>query len=140
MCDPITLAIVGATGGALLSAADSTIDLFGRYSQQEAMNDAIEDAYNQELEMARSQAIIEQQNLNIETQAEQLANRQEERQMEQEAMVSNAAAEAAARKGPTPETILMKPSENAESSDLSEAMMRTFKASSSLSHPSPAGA
>lgn len=96
MCDLITLAIVGATGGALLSAADSTLDLFGRYEQQEEMNKAIEDAYNQELEMARSQAIIEQQNLNIETQAEQLANRQEERQMEQEAMVSNAAAEAAA--------------------------------------------
>ena len=91
MCDPISLTLLG-----LGSAALGTFQTVEEISSAQDYNDAVIDAYDQELEMARSQAIIEQQNLNIETQAEQLANRQEERQMEQEAMVSNAAAEAAA--------------------------------------------
>lgn len=91
MCDPISLTLLG-----IGSAALGTFQTVEEISSAQDYNDAVIDAYDQELAMARSQAIIEQQNLNIETQAEQLANRQEERQMEQEAMVSNAAAEAAA--------------------------------------------
>lgn len=91
MCDPISLTLLGVGSAAL--GAVQTIEEIG--SAQE-YNDAVIDAYNQEVSLARSQAIIEQQNLNIETQAEQLANRQEERQQEQEAMISNAASEAAA--------------------------------------------
>lgn len=91
MCDPISLTLLGVGSAAL--GAVQTIEEIG--SAQE-YNDAVIDAYNQEVSLARSQAIVDQQNLNIETQAEQLANRQEERQQEQEAMISNAASEAAA--------------------------------------------
>ena len=91
MCDPISLTLLGVGSAAL--GAVQTIEEIG--SAQE-YNDAVIDAYNQEVSLARSQAIVDQQNLNIETQAEQLANRQEERQQEQEAMISNAASVAAA--------------------------------------------
>ena len=96
MCDPLSIAIIGAGVGGGLANIFSTVDLISRYDQQNEMNEAIEDAYNQELELARSQAIIDKQNLNIETQSEQLANRQELLQDSQEAMASAAAAEAAA--------------------------------------------
>lgn len=96
MCDPLSIAIIGAGVGGGLANIFSTVDLVSRYDQQNEMNEAIEDAYNQELELARSQAIIDQQNLNIETQSEQLANRQEQLQDSRESMADAAAAEAAA--------------------------------------------
>ena len=70
MCDPLSIAIIGAGVGGGLANIFSTVDLISRYDQQNEMNEAIEDAYNQELELARSQAIIDKQNLNIETQSD----------------------------------------------------------------------
>lgn len=95
MCEPLTLAIAGAVAGGGLQSVMGVMDLTNRFSQQDALNSAIEDSYNQQVSAARSRALLDQQNLAQQTQTEQQKNQQEARQANQEAMQSAAAAEAA---------------------------------------------
>lgn len=96
MCDPVTLAIVGASAGGGFESIMGVMDLTNRISQQDDLNNAIEASYNAEVTAARNKALLDQMNLNQQTQTENLKNQQEKTQANKEALENTAAAEAAA--------------------------------------------
>lgn len=91
MCDALSLTLL-AVGSATMGAIQAAQEI----ADAQSYNDAVIDAYNQEVEMARSKAVVDQSNLQTKTQSEQLENQQQRRQATQEAMRYDAAAEASA--------------------------------------------
>lgn len=93
MCD--VLSIVGTVLGTTLGAVSGTLSLIDSYSQQEAMNQAIEATYEADVQNARNRYAQQQMQLQEETLQESTKNQQERRESSIESLRSEASAQAA---------------------------------------------